>query len=148
MTTCRDQPQLPDHDLPIFTIMDFLFLSNLNFLFRKVTMWSFYIVCRFWGGIQVILQLWGLSLWLGYENRSSTILILLHYKKHLIEFTCVLYFAKVIFFISDNDSRQLFAHGRLCACDLADQCWIRKQQVVGSSPVTVNVLCPWARHLP
>ena len=33
------------------------------------------------------------------------------------------------------------------ACGLADQCWIHKQKVVGSSPVTVNVLCPWVRHL-
>ena len=30
----------------------------------------------------------------------------------------------------------------LGACGLADQCWIHKQKVVGSSPVTVNVLCP------
>ena len=28
------------------------------------------------------------------------------------------------------------------ACGLADQCWIHKQKVVGSSPVTVSVLCP------
>ena len=29
------------------------------------------------------------------------------------------------------------------ACGLADQCWIHKQKVVDSSPVTVKVLCPW-----
>ena len=27
-------------------------------------------------------------------------------------------------------------------CGLADQCWIHKQKVGGSSPVTVNMLCP------
>ena len=27
-------------------------------------------------------------------------------------------------------------------CGLADQCWVHKQKVVGSSPVTINVLCP------
>ena len=33
-------------------------------------------------------------------------------------------------------------------CGLADQSYVHKQKVVGSSPVTVNVLCPWVRHLP
>ena len=28
---------------------------------------------------------------------------------------------------------------------LTDQCWVHKQKVLGSSPVTV--LCPWVRHL-
>ena len=32
------------------------------------------------------------------------------------------------------------------ACGLADQCWVHKQKIVGSSPVTVKVLCPWVRH--
>ena len=32
------------------------------------------------------------------------------------------------------------------ACSLANQCCIRKQKVVGSSPVTVNMLCPRVRH--
>ena len=31
---------------------------------------------------------------------------------------------------------------QLGACGPADQCWIHKQKVVGSSPVTVNVLGP------
>ena len=29
---------------------------------------------------------------------------------------------------------------------LVDQCWVHKQKVVSSSPITVNVLCPWVRH--
>ena len=31
-------------------------------------------------------------------------------------------------------------------CGLADQWRVHKQKVVGSSPVMVNVLCPWVRH--
>ena len=27
-------------------------------------------------------------------------------------------------------------------CDLADQCWALKRKIVGSSPVTANLLCP------
>ena len=27
-------------------------------------------------------------------------------------------------------------------CGLADQWWVRKHKVVGSSPITANVLCP------
>ena len=30
---------------------------------------------------------------------------------------------------------------------LANQCWIHKQKVVGSSLVTVNLLCPCVRYL-
>ena len=32
------------------------------------------------------------------------------------------------------------------ACGPADQCWVHKQKAVGSSPVTVKVLCSWIRH--
>ena len=31
--------------------------------------------------------------------------------------------------------------GHVCTCGLADQCWVHKQKVGGSSPVTVVVLC-------
>ena len=31
-------------------------------------------------------------------------------------------------------------------CGLADQCWVHKQTVVGSSPVTANVLCLRVRY--
>ena len=27
-------------------------------------------------------------------------------------------------------------------CGLADQCWVHKQKVLGSSPITANMLCP------
>ena len=29
---------------------------------------------------------------------------------------------------------------------LADQCWVHKQKVIGSSPIKVNVLCPSVRQ--
>ena len=33
-------------------------------------------------------------------------------------------------------------HHCVGACGLEDHCWVHKQKVVGSSPITVNVLCP------
>ena len=32
------------------------------------------------------------------------------------------------------------------ACGLADQCWVHKQKAVGSSPITVKVMCSWISH--